>query len=72
MGRSQETAAVPASARPYSVFDANGRAGLRNGARGPDYFATDVSLGWPVSHGRVDAGLVLNIYNVFNRTNYDR
>lgn len=62
---------VLASARPYTVFDGNVRVGGRNSVRSADYFNTDLSLSWPITLGRVETGLVLNIYNVFNHTNFD-
>jgi len=63
---------IYASARPYTLFDEdNVRIGTRNGARGADFFTTDLGLTWTASIDRVRAGVVLNVYNVLNRTNFD-
>lgn len=63
---------IYASARPYSVFDETGaRVGKRNNERGPDFFTTDLTLGWPIPVGSAEVGLTLNVYNLLNRTNYD-
>lgn len=63
---------IYASARPYTLLDEdNVRIGARNGARGADFFTTDVGLTWTLPIDRMRAGVTLNVYNVLNRTNYD-
>lgn len=63
---------IYASARPYTLFDEdNVRIGARNGARGADFFTTDVGLIWTLPIDRARAGVVFNVYNLFNRTNFD-
>jgi len=82
-GLSATAKVVYSSARPFSGFsgtDENGDGDPwndfdekgRNGHRGPDYFQTDLSLNWSTSlPGGRDVGLMLNIYNALNTTNFD-
>ena len=71
---------VYASARPWTVLSGedpnmddvfNDRpAGVgRNSERGPDYFRVDLGLRKDVPVGWATGELVLNVYNLFNRTN---
>lgn len=63
---------IYASARPYTLFDEdNVRIGARNGVRGADFFTTDVGLTWTLPIDRARAGVAFNVYNLFNRTNFD-
>jgi hypothetical protein len=62
------TNGTPLPARnPFSVFNRGGR----NGARGPDFFQTDVRIGYriPVLTTRIE--LIGEAFNVFNRANFD-
>jgi hypothetical protein len=46
--------------------------GGRNGAIGPDYFQLDVRAGWRTAiHGRQNAEVFIDIFNVTNRANFD-
>ena len=45
--------------------------GKRNGARGPDYFQTDVRAGWRIPSRKGQAAeIFLDIYNITNRANF--
>jgi outer membrane receptor protein involved in Fe transport len=76
-------AGIYASARPYNVVTGNDDnhdnvwnndrpPGVgRNSERGPDYLNVDLSLKQVFRTSRGEVGLVANVYNLFNRTNYD-
>src|SRR5437764_3429240 len=59
---SARAAAIGTAANPYNVYDRGGR----NGARGPDFFQTDMRVGYSIpAHGTTPEvfGQVLNLTN---------
>lgn len=58
---------ISATDRIYRVeFD-----GRRGGARGPDYFQVDLRSGWRFKTGRQWLDVSVDVFNLFNRTQFD-
>jgi outer membrane receptor protein involved in Fe transport len=80
LGLEAATKIIYSSARPYSALsgvDTNRDNFLndrpagegRNSRRGPDFFRVDLGLTRYFPVGRANLGIILNVYNLLNRTN---
>jgi TonB dependent receptor. len=58
--------AIGTALNPYSVVNRGGR----NGARGPDFFQSDVRIGYRIPLLAMHFELIAEVFNLFNRANF--
>lgn len=63
VGRSK---AIGPARNPYQVFNRGGR----NGARGPDFFQTDIRIGYRIPLLTTNVELIAEVFNLLDRANF--